>query len=287
MKESNNQRDFSKPHHSCVSSVSNCQTNLHHSSSLYLLSLFFFLFSYLLSPSLCEPLSLSFSLSLNMTTCGSLRSLFEKPLPENPTLMESLSSWQNLTPTKPLDPASFTEIFGELHFSENPLTSSIFSLKPLKSRQLCTEGLGSESSDDVDDLVMNEESETQEFNTQFKEKMELERRELKFSSDCNNNNVKSKSTKEFPPPISSIGKAGKPAVCFKAYREEGRFVLREIRIPTHEYLRASRRDGRLKLRFICPDEEIVEGEEEEDEGEGQNIEEMERGEEEEEIKMVF
>ncbi|CAN6339693.1 unnamed protein product [Urochloa humidicola] len=53
---------------------------------------------------------------------GGLRRLFEKPLPENPTLLEALSAChRNVHPNnKPIDPSSFTEIFGELHFQEKP-----------------------------------------------------------------------------------------------------------------------------------------------------------------------
>ncbi|KAF3321797.1 Protein FAF-like [Carex littledalei] len=195
-----------------------------------------------------------------MATCGSLRSLFEKPLPENPTLMESLSSWQNLMPKKPLDPASFTEIFGELHFQEKPLASTIFSWKSSDSLQLCTEGLGSESSDEVDDMA-NIESDDQELYAQFKEKMDMERLQLSSNKYNNSHSLSVKNEKGFPPPIPSIGRSGKPRMFFKAYREEGRFVLREIRMPSKEILRASRQDGRLKLQFACPEEDIIEGEE--------------------------
>ncbi|CAN6344448.1 unnamed protein product [Urochloa humidicola] len=55
------------------------------------------------------------------TDDSGLRPLFEKPLPENPTLLEALSSChRNVRPNKPVDQASFTEIFGELHFQEKP-----------------------------------------------------------------------------------------------------------------------------------------------------------------------
>ncbi|CAD6258255.1 unnamed protein product [Miscanthus lutarioriparius] len=58
---------------------------------------------------------------------GGLRRLFEKPLPENPTLLEALSAWNRNVhhhhhpSNKPIvDTASITEIFGELHFQEKP-----------------------------------------------------------------------------------------------------------------------------------------------------------------------
>jgi len=53
-----------------------------------------------------------------MAACGSLQHIFENPLPENPTtLLESLSSWNQIKPEKPIEQPSFTEIFGELHFN--------------------------------------------------------------------------------------------------------------------------------------------------------------------------
>ncbi|OAY71672.1 protein FANTASTIC FOUR 3 [Ananas comosus] len=234
-----------------------------------------------------------------MATCGSLRSLFEKPLLENPTLMESLSSWNQIKPKKPaaVDPASFTELFGELHFQENPPpspspspSSPAFSdripppPKPDKTPppptpnanangfskssygwQLCTEGLGSESSDDVDDPM---KSGCDDEGTG--EKAESERKAAVSNGDgggypCCYSDVRARNRGGFPPPISSIGRSGKPWVCFRPYREEGRFVLREIRIPSQEFLHVSREDGRLKLQFVHPDEDIEEGDDEEEE----------------------
>lgn len=114
--------------------------------------------------------------------------------------------------------------------------------------QLCTEGLGFESSDDVEDLKDG----TNESWERFKEKEGVKR-------------YVSSRVSEYPPPISSIGRSGRPWVCFKSYRSEGRFVLEEIRIPTHEFLHACREDGRLKLNFVHPDDELSEEEEEEEE----------------------
>ncbi|PKA65765.1 Protein FAF-like, chloroplastic [Apostasia shenzhenica] len=57
----------------------------------------------------------------------------------------------------------------------------------------------------------------------------------------------------FPPPITTIGRSGKPRVYFKSFREDGRFVLREIRIPTQRLLQATRGDGRLTMRVLQPE----------------------------------
>ena len=53
-----------------------------------------------------------------MSVSGSLQHIFENPsLPENPSLLESLSGIRIKPPVKSIH--SFTEIFGELHFKEN------------------------------------------------------------------------------------------------------------------------------------------------------------------------
>ncbi|XP_059428982.1 protein FANTASTIC FOUR 1 [Corylus avellana] len=233
-----------------------------------------------------------------MAACGSLQHIFENPLPENPTtLLESLSSWK---PVKPIEQPSFTtEIFGELHFKENsaesppcpaipvsPVSSSClieslnindgskysrchkssdsFSSMSSDSLQLCTEGLGFESSDDVEDMG-NEMSEDWQ---NHEEKIRVTRHHHFPSSENHGGEFRRSRTSGagggFPPPISCIGKSGKPWVCFKSYRQDGRFVLKQIRIPTQEFLHACREDGRLKLNFVQPNDEILEEEEEMD-----------------------
>ncbi|KAL4611726.1 hypothetical protein ACB092_08G146100 [Castanea dentata] len=211
-----------------------------------------------------------------MAACGSLQHIFEKPLPENPTLLESLS-WNQIPNIE--ESPSFTEIFGELHFKENPEPSSFpspptssssssssiekytsshkssdsFSSMNFDSLQLCTEGLGFESSDDVEEFRNERNQECQ---------VEQEEKVVRRS--------RTSSGGAFPPPISCIGKSGKPWVFFKSYRQDGRFVLKEMRIPTQEFLHAFREDGRLKLNFVQPNDEILEEEEEEEEEDEEN-----------------
>ncbi|GAB2285555.1 hypothetical protein Dimus_020002 [Dionaea muscipula] len=80
--------------------------------------------------------------------------------------------------------------------------------------------------------------------------------------------------REFLPPISSIGRSGKRWVRFESYRQDGRLVLRQVRVPAQGSLYACREDGRLRICLVQPDdyylqpeeeEEKVVGEEEEDE----------------------
>ncbi|KAL7595779.1 hypothetical protein Lser_V15G28782 [Lactuca serriola] len=64
---------------------------------------------------------------------------------------------------------------------------------------------------------------------------------------------------ELPPPISSIGRSGKPWVWLEAFRQDGRFILKEVVIPGQEFLYACREDGRLKLKVVqCHDLKIDE-----------------------------
>lgn len=137
------------------------------------------------------------------------------------------------------------------------------------SLQLCTEGLGFESSDDVEEF-RNERN--QECQVEQEEKVGgLMTKQHHLA--CNKNHggefrrSRTSGGGAFPPPISCIGKSGKPWVFFKSYRQDGRFVLKEMRIPTQEFLHAFREDGRLKLNFVQPNDEILEEEEEEEEDE--------------------
>lgn len=138
-----------------------------------------------------------------------------------------------------------------------------------ESLQLCTEGLGFESSDEIEDLnkEMNKE---ESLNWPKKEETSV-LNEVSCSSVninhmlnyCGDQFRKARTTNRvFPPPISSISDSGKPWVCFKSYRQNGRFVLKEIRTPTQEFLHACREDGRLKLHFVHPNDEIVEEDDE-------------------------
>lgn len=236
-----------------------------------------------------------------MAADGGLRRLFEKPLPENPTLLEALSAWNRVQPKRPVDPTSFTEIFGELHFQEKqqqqpdhvarlprpppppPVRaatvsssswidaaekskddssldallrppkpaptlkrSASFSMKKSPSASsllLCTEGLGSESTVDV--LRDDDDELAAAFRHQV---------ETRNDADVVDANQEEKENQRpppsFPPPIRSISvRGGKPSVCFRSFRAEGRFVLVEVVIPGKELLRASREGGRLRLQF--------------------------------------
>ncbi|KAK4763195.1 hypothetical protein SAY86_008963 [Trapa natans] len=146
--------------------------------------------------------------------------------------------------------------------------SDSFSSMNSESLQLCTEGLGFESCDELEDPRIATDESCRE---------ERRRRYGSYSSSSSTSSSPGRLCREFrrsrsldasyPPPIPSISMSGKPWVCFKSYRHDGRFVLKEIRIPTKELLQASREDGRLRLHFIHPKEEVLEEENEDEEEE--------------------
>ncbi|XP_052139255.1 protein FAF-like, chloroplastic [Oryza glaberrima] len=237
---------------------------------------------------------------------GALRRLFEKPLPvpENPTLLEALSACNHVHHRKKLvDPASFTEIFGELHFQEKPVDvaaaaaarflpppppvraaswvdvaddkskddssldallrpkssaaaadvavkrSASFCLKSSESSLLlCTEGLGTESTVDADDMVKDGDGDGEAIRRGEEETDGVEEDDG-AGREKRGTPTPAPTPTTFPPPIRSIGRGGKPCVCFRSFRAEGRFVLMEVVIPGKELLQATREGGRLTLRF--------------------------------------
>lgn len=219
-----------------------------------------------------------------MSTC-SLQKIFENPplYAENPTILldQSLESWKNQI--KPIQhSSSFTELFGELYFnetvspkssplpspkssssssfpelinhanhipnnkslgfgSENPLSNKMKLSLSLKRLNICKESLGFESSSDEVEEFEDEEDEGRD-----EKNLGLEGKWLWKSG-------RTKRLNEYPPPISCIGRSGKPCVRFKSYRENGRFILKQI--PIQDFLHAHREDGRLTLHFIQHDVE--------------------------------
>ncbi|KAE8691723.1 hypothetical protein F3Y22_tig00110882pilonHSYRG00065 [Hibiscus syriacus] len=224
-----------------------------------------------------------------MAASGGLKHIFEHSLAETPTLFGT-SSWKQIKPTSQIRPTEQSSmIFGELYFKENSeLPSHSFPISPFSSAilnhssredennigsssnpkvlhkknfssnsegpQLCNEGLGSESCDDAwDNDTTNEmihewqssKDKIDEASGILNEKRGNVHGELKVFKLRRSTRVE-----DFPPPISCIGKNGKPLVSFKSYRQDGRFVLKQVRTPTQELLHACREDGRLKLQFM-------------------------------------
>ncbi|CAA7405352.1 unnamed protein product [Spirodela intermedia] len=204
-----------------------------------------------------------------MTALGSLGGLFEKP-----TLVAPLP-WGEIK----AEGAGFSEIFGELHFEERgpaedqetpPSTAaqgaagggfpsppgmpagasgggSYSSRGHTESLQFCTEGLGFESSDDVEDLS------GWEWGAGRGKEAAAHRRSASEGCSRYCSRRRGRTKPDFPPPISCFGSGGgKPCVRFRSFRQDGRFVLTEVPLPCQEFLRAFRKDGRLMLHFVQP-----------------------------------
>ncbi|CAN6840650.1 hypothetical protein Bca4012_048373 [Brassica carinata] len=175
------------------------------------------------------------------------------------TLISSSSPWNPL-PIKGLhvtdhnETPPFTEIFGELHFRESSHSSFEKASAENSSLQLCTEGLGSESYYGLEDGKVNGNGNGEEDDDHESEVMK--------GKDNGSSNEECgpwrKERREYPPAMTRMS--------FKTYREEGRFVLEEVRIPKREFLLASREDGRLKLKLVQPEDE----DEDEDEDQEEN-----------------
>ncbi|GAB2234825.1 hypothetical protein Droror1_Dr00004092 [Drosera rotundifolia] len=155
-------------------------------------------------------------------------------------------------------PSSQTPSFIKPHF-QNPnhddpdskpaskhCSSDSFSSMNSESLQMCTEGLGFESSfDETDgaDFKWDEKCRDDEHPTD----------DGKVVVDDQRGKMR-RGVREFPPPISCIGRGGKPRVWFEKTKEDGRFVIWEVRAPAQEFLSASRENGRLRMRLVQPEE---------------------------------
>lgn len=113
----------------------------------------------------------------------------------------------------------------------------------------CTESLGFESCDErrVDDEIDELCSRASSTVTKVKWRKVGERREVK----------------KFPPPLSSLNHNGQPSFFLRPVRKDGRLELTEVRIDRPEIFHASRQDGRLRLHLVR-NEEFDSNEEEEE-----------------------
>lgn len=144
--------------------------------------------------------------------------------------------------------------------------------KHTEALQFCTEGLGFESSDETDSTASSSGIESCK-----SEKPDADDREhlcgdAEVISNYDNNGRGFKNpiingfknpiitgraprAKNFPPPLPSLARNGQPCLMMKSYKRDGRFVLQEFKVPSHEVLHAWRCDGRLKLQLVQQQQE--------------------------------
>lgn len=160
-------------------------------------------------------------------------------------LIISLPWWKFMPPKSN---NSVLEIFGEMEFRERkfgngtPSPSPSPSLSSTPTPLLYSTNL---SQCDNEDIQENEEDEDSRH-----EKVESCGRETCLR--CNSGVGSRVLGVEFPAPIQSIGRNGKPRVYYQSIKEKGRLVLKEIRIPNQRCMHAFREDGRLLLQLGSP-----------------------------------
>ncbi|KAL5213150.1 hypothetical protein ABZP36_023997 [Zizania latifolia] len=128
---------------------------------------------------------------------------------------------------------------------------------------ICTEGLGSESSESSGDVDLGGDVDLSDYYTDKDVAHALPCKRQHRPNDNDDDDAGqtaplpawTRTRSAFPPPISVIGAGGKPWLYLRAHRGDGRLVLREIRIPSRELLHACREDGRFKLHFAHPEEQ--------------------------------
>lgn len=128
----------------------------------------------------------------------------------------------------------------------------------LKSLEICTEGLGSETGSDkvTLDTGSDKVEEPSQQAQQEKEKPPIfysgeTPKIAKYNYPAASN--KKLQPKSFPPPIPFLaGSTEGPAVHMHSHRQNGRLVLKAVSSPSTQKFQAHREDGRLRLTFIQP-----------------------------------
>ena len=140
----------------------------------------------------------------------------------------------------------------------------------MKSSEMCTESLGSETGSEIsersDELsLISYKNE----NSLFKQ----ESKSLEFSR-------KLISTNSFPPPLSSI--SGSDSFRVRPHREGGRLVIKAVTVSSSEgYFQTERVDGRLRLclvkcnSLICEEAEEKDDDDDDEEEDEDGVEDME------------
>ncbi|XP_057455892.1 protein FAF-like, chloroplastic [Lotus japonicus] len=151
----------------------------------------------------------------------------------------------------------------------------------VKSLEICTESLGSETGSDgvfsPSSYTSSETRETEEAEQQeTKQEAEQEKQEEKVEEPEEeeveeipryNNYAVTATTKKslprsFPPPLPPLSNQTGPSLLhMRPYRDNGRLVLEAVTLPSLNNFSVQRQDGRLVLTFANPQEEPMEEDE--------------------------
>ncbi|RZC94189.1 hypothetical protein C5167_021434 [Papaver somniferum] len=168
----------------------------------------------------------------------------------------------------------------------HPLVKQSKSCLSLKSLEICTENLGSESGSDGyphSDISLSDTEEEEEEEVAIEQVVAVDERSevvkvdrykveavnyvKKYSSppsaarrffppplkSLSNFPPPLKSLSNFPPPLKSLSKPGGGGIQMKTHRKDGRLILEAVSVPTStNCFNAQRRGGRLVLTFASP-----------------------------------
>lgn len=152
----------------------------------------------------------------------------------------------------------------------HPLVKKQSSALTVKSLEVCTESLGSETGSegfslyppsetgDIEVLDKEQEEDRAEVPRQQEEEKEKvpvaqafdgeEFRVVKYNSAASK---KLPPTRSFPPPLPSLSGCDGTSVRMRTHRNNGRVVLEAVSMPSPNNFRAQRQDGRLVLTFLA------------------------------------
>ncbi|KAI3973729.1 hypothetical protein MKX01_031149 [Papaver californicum] len=145
----------------------------------------------------------------------------------------------------------------------HPLVKKSKSCLSLKSLEICTENLGSESGSDGyphSDISLSDTEEEHEEIEQVVEEEAIQQVVVEEKKEVVVMNYGKKASQPsattprcFPPPLKSLSKPGGGGIQMKTHRKDGRLVLEAVSLPTSQNcFNAQRQDGRLVLTFSSP-----------------------------------
>ncbi|KAI3948953.1 hypothetical protein MKW98_021559 [Papaver atlanticum] len=135
----------------------------------------------------------------------------------------------------------------------HPLVKSKSCLS-IKSLEICTENLGSESGSDGYPHSDSSLSDTEEEEA-IEQAASVEQKKEVVIMKYNNKSLLPPASvrRSFPPPLKSLSKPAGEGIQIKTLRKDGRLLLEAVSVPTStNCFNAQRQDGRLVLKFATP-----------------------------------
>lgn len=146
----------------------------------------------------------------------------------------------------------------------HPLVKRSASALSIKSLEICTESLGSETGSDV--FSSYPPSENSDVEEEPKAEEQQQQQEVKVSQPFDTEEVrivkyKKLPIRSFPPPLPSLSRQDGPSLQMKSHRKDGRLVLEAVSVDSQNYFLAQREQGRLRLTIAASEKPSHEYEE--------------------------